>query len=112
MKKNKSKYVVDLTEIWDKDASTDDVKVAYIRAKATSGIPVSNDDVDFLIVAGIKVTLNAYKEFVEDQEKNVIRIKDNKLYNQLEKAFNNAMNPKKPWYKRFWGWITKPFNKK
>lgn len=113
MKKNNKKatkpvYAVNLTNV----TSPTDVKVAYIRAKATNGVKLDDEEVDYLIIAGVKVAMDTVDEYLDETESKVIRVKDDKIYKQLEKIMKGIIEPKKPWYKRFWAWMTKPFKKK
>lgn len=107
VKKSKYTYVVDLV-----DAETPlDVKMSFIRAKATNGVKVSDDDIDFLILSGAIITTKIVNDMIEEYESKVIKIKDDKIFDDFQKLIKRATQPKKPWYKRFWGWIKNPFKK-
>ena len=70
---------------------------------------ITEDDITWLVMLGVKITGDIINE---ENEKNTIRIQDDKLINKLEDILKEATGKKKdPWYKRFWGWITKPFKK-
>ena len=96
IKTKKPEVIVNLT-----DAETpEDVRYSFIMAKARAGVAITEQDVDWLINVGAKAIAE------------VIIVERNKLYNQLVKTFDKAVNPKEPWYKRFWNWLKKPFTKK
>lgn len=112
MKKNiktKPAFIVNLTDI----ENCDDIKFEFIRAKATQGVAITEDDITWLVMLGVKITGDIINEINEENEKNTVRIHDDKLFNKLEDILKEATGKKKdPWYKRLWGWITKPFKKK
>ncbi|MEE3413864.1 MAG: hypothetical protein VZR53_00650 [Prevotella sp.] len=111
MKKNiktKPAFIVDLTNI----ENCDDIKFQFIRAKATQGVAITEDDIAWLVMLGVKITGDILNEIDEGCEKNIVRIQDDKLFNKLENILKEATGKKKkPWYKRFWGWIKHPFKK-
>lgn len=96
------------------DANTpEDVKFQFIYAKAKAGIPIRKDDVNFLISYGAMLTLNAFDECIDNYCKNskTFVVTDDKLVKEITNLVIDTVAPKKPWYKRFWAWITKPFRK-
>jgi len=111
MKKNiktKPAFIVDLTNV----GNCDDIKFEFIRAKATQGVAITEDDITWLVMLGVKITGDILNEIDEECEKNIVRIQDDKLFNKLENILKEATGKKKkPWYKRFWGWIKHPFKK-
>lgn len=113
MKKNiktKPAFIVDLTDI----ENCDDVKFEFIRAKATQGVAITEDDITWLVMLGSKITCSIIDEAMKDYEDNFVHVvKDDKLFNKLENILKEAIGKKKkPWYKRFWNWIKHPFKKK
>lgn len=110
MKKTTKKpaFIVDLT----KAESVTDIKFEFIRAKAKAGVKLDDEEIFFLVNLGATMAIEVIDECIEQLNAKTVHIHDDKLYNKLEGILKEAMEPKKPWYKRFWGWITKPFKKK
>ena len=104
----KPKFIVDLT----KAETCEDIKFEFIKAKATQGVAITEEDILFLVNLGAEITLKYIDMCIEEINKKTVKIEDDKLFNELEKLLKKATQPKKPWYKRFWGWLTKPFKKK
>jgi hypothetical protein len=103
----KPKFIVDLT----KAETCEDVKFEFIKAKATQGVAITEEDILFLINIGAEIAIKYIDMCIEEINKKTIKIHDEKLYSELEHILKKAMKPKKPWYKRFWGWMKKPFKK-
>ena len=89
----------------------EDVRFEFILAKTRAGIAIKEEDVKWLLAAGAKMVCEIIDDEIEKRESETIKIKDNALYEKLTGILTSAIVPKKPWYKRFWGWITKPFRK-
>ena len=106
-KKVEPKFVVDLT----KANTTDDIKFEFIKAKATQGVAITEDDILFLVNLGAEIAMKYIDMCIEEIEKKTVKIHDEKLYKELTDLLKKATKPKKPWYKRFWSWLTKPFKK-
>ena len=108
MKKTvKPTFIVDLT----KAETCEDIKFEFIRAKAKAGVKLDDEEIFFLVNLGATMAIEVIDECIEKLNAKTVHIKDDKLYNKLEGILKEAMEPKKPWYKRFWGWITKSFKK-
>ena len=103
----KPAFIVDLT----KAETCDDVKFEFIKAKATQGVAITEDDILFLVMLGANLAMEYIDKCIEEINKKTVKIQDDKLYNELESLIKKAIKPKKPWYNRFWGWLTKPFKK-
>jgi len=104
----KPKFIVDLT----KAETCEDIKFEFIRAKATQGVAITEDEILFLVNIGATIAFDYIDKCVTELEAKTVKIKDEKLYNELESLLKKAMKPKKPWYKRAWGWVKHPFRKK
>lgn len=103
----KPAIIVDLTDVY----SPEDVKFEFIRAKAHAGV-LTDDEIYSLVKYGSTLTLDLIDTCLDQFYQEHVRvIHDDDLAKQLTKLVMNKINPKKPWYKRFWGWITKPFKK-
>lgn len=101
---NKYDFIVDLT----KCEGPEWVKFEFIRAKATSGVKITDKDIDFIFTLAVYTTLNAVEYCLFNTElPDVIKITDRKKIKSLIKV----LTKKEPWYKRFWSWIKKPFKK-
>ena len=110
MKKTVKKpaFIVDLT----KAETIEDIKFEFIRAKAKAGVKLDDEEIYFLINLGATMAIEVIDDCIEKLNAKTVHIQDDKLYEKLEGILKEAMEPKKPWYKRFWNWITKPFKKK
>lgn len=103
----KPAIIVDLTNVY----TPEDIKFEFIRAKAHAGV-LTDEEIYSLVKYGSTLTLDMIDACIAEFYANNVRvIKDDELVKQLTKVVMNKINPKKPWYKRFWGWITKPFKK-
>ena len=104
---NKSAFIVDLTNV----ESCDDIKFEFIRGKALAGVKLTDDEIMYLINLGAKLAVEVIDECIEKLNAKTVHIQDDKLYDELEKILKKAVQPKTPWYKKVWNWITKPFKK-
>lgn len=94
-------FIVNLTEAED----SRDIRFEFIKAKALKGIKIEKDDILFLLTLGADIALEVIDDKINEFYANEETVKS--VFNAITKA----AAPKKPWYKRFWGWITKPFKK-
>ena len=106
-KETKPVLIVDLTDV----ENPEDVRYSFLCAKATQGFKMTKAEVEELVWFGVRLATEVIDNALAEKQKQVVTIVDDKLYNKLEDIFMNIGKPKKPWYKRFWGWITKPFKK-
>lgn len=91
-KTKKPAYIVNIT----KCVNGDDVKFAFIKAKAIAGEKVKPEEFDFIIETIAWDTFT----FIMDAENTFIK--------DFIKALESVEKPKKlPWYKRAWNWITR-----
>lgn len=104
---SKPKFIVDLTKV----ETCEDIKFEFIKAKATQGVAITEDDILFLVNLGAEIALEYIDKCIDEINKQTIKIQDDKLFDELTNLLKKATQPKKPWYKRFWSWITKPFKK-
>lgn len=104
---SKPKFIVDLTKV----ETCEDIKFEFIKAKATQGVAITEDDILFLVNLGAEIALEYIDKCIDEINKQTIKIQDDKLFDELTNLLRKATQPKKPWYKRFWSWITKPFKK-
>lgn len=107
-KTKKYSYIADLTTA----ETPGDVRVSFILGKVRAGLPIKEADVKWLVNVGVKMACEVIDAAVEKKQAEIIKIEDDALYNKLENILVNAIAPKKPWYKRFWNWVTKPFRKR
>jgi len=106
---NKIKFVVDLTSV----ESCDDIQLEFIKAKALQGQKIDMDEFKFIVRYGAELafdTIDACLKAYMASDK-YTKIEDDDLAEDIMKLIEKKINPKKPWYKRFWGWVTKPFKK-
>lgn len=99
-KSTKYTFIADLTQA----ENPEDVKFEFIRGKAKAGVKLTDNEIMWLVKLGSKITLEAIDESMAKmkpiaQFDNVSKEKVNKIFKILTK--------KKPWYKRFWKWITR-----
>ena len=107
---NKPAFIVDLTNI----NTCEDIQFEFIRGKVRSGISITEQELYNLINYGSHLTLemidSALDKYCEIAKPFVIT--DNKLVEKISKLVIKEITPKKPWYKRMFGWIKNPFKKK
>ena len=106
-KETKPMLIVDLTDV----ETPEDIRYSFLYAKATQGFKMTKAEVEELVMFGVRLATEVIDRALAEKQKQVVTIVDDKLYNKLENIFKNIGKPKKPWYKRFWGWVTKPFKK-
>ena len=99
-KEIKPLFIADLTEA----ETPEDVKFEFIRAKAKSGVKLTDNEIMWLVKLGSNLTIEVIDEHLIKmkpiaQFDNVSKEKVNKIFKLLTK--------KEPWYKRFWKWITR-----
>lgn len=110
MKKDNIKFVVNLTDV----ETCDDIQLEFIKGKALAGVAITEDEFKFIVQYGAQLafdTIDACLEAFLKSDK-YTKIEDDKLAQDILKLIEKSVKPKKPWYKRFWGWLTKPFKKK
>ena len=105
----KIKYIVDLTGA----ETPEDVKYEFIKTKALNGVKITEDEFKFIVRYGADLAFEVIDACVDTYVKssNYTKIEDDKLAQEMLELINKTLHPKKPWYKRFWGWVTKPFKK-
>ena len=96
-------YIVDLTKV----ESCDDIKLSFIRGKALAGIKLTEGEFRYIIRYGAEIAMDTIENFVNQQKAIVFPDVDMETAEKVMKILQG----KKPWYKRFWNWITKPFKK-
>lgn len=109
MKKSNIKFVVNLTDV----ETCDDIQLEFIKGKALAGVAITEDEFKFIVQYGAQLafdTIDACLEAFLKSDK-YTKIEDDKLAHDILKLIEKSVKPKKPWYKRFWGWLTKPFKK-
>ena len=112
MKKTSKKpvIVVDLT----KAETCDDIRFEFTRAKAKAGVPLTNAEINQVVVYGAKLALDTIDAFCDQyvSEFQAVTITDKKQIKKAIKTIESIMKPKTPWYKKVWNWMKKPFVKK
>ena len=105
MKKNKAAYTVDITNI----DSVDNTKLSFIKARALSGQKITEDEFNEIFLSGVASILNVIDKAVDDICKNsqTVVFTDKNDIGKIIDCVECIVNPKKPWYKRFWAWITR-----
>lgn len=110
MKKDNIKFVVNLTDV----ETCDDIQLEFIKGKALAGVAITEDEFKFIVQYGAQLafdTIDACLEAFLKSDK-YTKIEDDELAQDILKLIEKSVKPKKkPWYKRFWGWLTKPFKK-
>lgn len=98
-KSTKPTFIVDLT----KCEAPEDIRFEFIRAKATKGIAVTDKDISFVLRLGGRIVMDAVDRSILDIDVHHVEITDPKRIKKLL----DIIVPKKPWYKRFWNWVTR-----
>lgn len=104
-KKVKPKYIVDLTKV----ESCEDIKLQFIKAKSLAGVKITEDEFKFIIKYGTELAFDTIDLYLAEYTKymNTVTIQNDKLVKDMIELIEKAIKPKKPWYKRFWGWLTR-----
>lgn len=96
-------FIVDLTDC----VSPEDVKFEFIKAKATSGVAITEDDINFILTIGMTIALDTIDSAIAGIKYASYETND---VNKIKKIVK-ILKKKDPWYKRFWRWITFQKNK-
>lgn len=105
----KPTFVVDLT----KAETPEDVKFEFVKAKTLAGVKITNAEFKYIMQYAIDCAIDAIDNYFtayNKQHEKVI-IQNDKLFDEINKLIEKALNPKKPWYKKLFGWIKNPFKK-
>ena len=112
MKKDTTKkpeLIVNLTAV----DTCDDIQLEFIKAKSMQGFAITEDEFKFIVKYGAELAFDTIDACLDAflASGNYTKIEDDQLAQDIVKLIEEKINPKKPWYKRFWGWVTKPFKK-
>lgn len=99
-KKVKPAFIVDLT--WAETSS--DVMLAFANARFKAHIPLEERDYDIIVITATFEAQEVVNEIISSM------IDAQTL--MLNSICAACSMHEKPWYKRLWDWITKPFKKK
>lgn len=97
-------FIVDLTNA----ETANDIVMEFVAGKVRAGLPISEKELSFAVSHGAQIAIEAFEDFYTAHS---TVIENDKLAKDLLKMITKAIEPKKPWYKRFWSWLTKPFKK-
>lgn len=84
-----------------------DVFYEFAAAKARAGIALSESDIMEIKLRGAIDALEYIDSCLDELCKNATVINNSKLVNDVVGLIKKTVAPKKPWYKRFWNWITR-----
>ena len=105
----KPMIIVDLTQV----ETCDDIRFEFTRAKAKAGAPLTDEEINQVVRYGAHLALEVIDQFCDQFSAQTVVLKDKNQIKKAIKAIEKLIKPKKePWYKRFWGWVKKPFVKK
>ena len=88
--------------------SVEDVMMESIIAKVRAGIAITEEEFMYVFHRGADIAIEAFEDFYMTH---TTVIENDRLAKNLLKMLDKAIANKKPWYKRFWAWLTKPFKK-
>ena len=99
--KKEPKFIVDYTDI----QLPQQVYAEYILAKTRAGMTITDSEADALINYGVAIVL----DYLAQYNTKCTVIQDDKLADKLLDVTLDYIKKKnkKPWYKRFWHWITR-----
>jgi len=105
MKNNKCSFIVNLTKV----ENCDDIRLEFIKGKVLSGVKITEEEFKFIVSYGVVLAFNTIDKCIDNLTKSYTytKIENDKLVKDIINLIDNSVNPKKPWYKRFWGWITR-----
>lgn len=106
-KKNTKKptFIVDLTNI----ECCEDIRFEFVKAKATQGVAVSKEDIEFIVNYGANLAINLIDSYIAKfcDANSVVQITDKNVVKDIVKYVEKKIVKKEPWYKRFWKWVTR-----
>lgn len=103
----KPKFVVDLTKVY----TADDIQFEFIKAKATQGAGVSEEDIKFLVNLGANMMIDIIDAYIGEIGNKAVVCTDKKIVTDIINYIEKKISKKDPWYKRAWKWIKHPFKK-
>ena len=103
--KKEPKFIVDYTDI----QLPQQVYAEYILAKTRAGMTITESEADALINYGVFIALDEIDNCLAHYNTKCTVIQDDKLADKLLDITLDYIKKKnrKPWYKRFWNWITR-----
>ena len=104
----KPTFVVDLT----KAETPEDIKFEFIRAKATQGVKVTEDEIRFLVMTGATILMDMIDSYIATTYNKSVVCTDKKVVSDIINYIEKKIVKKDPWYKRAWNRIKHPFKKK
>ena len=106
-KKNTKKptFIVDLTNI----ECCEDIRFEFVKAKATQGVAVSKEDIEFIVNYGANLAINLIDSYIAKfcDANSVVQITDKNVVKDIVKYVEKKIVKKEPWYKRLWKWVTR-----
>ena len=104
-KNTKPAFIVDLTNI----ESCEDIRFEFVKAKATQGVAVSKEDIEFIVNYGANLAINLIDSYITQfcDANTVVQITDKNVVKDIVKYVEKKIVKKDPWYKRFWKWVTR-----
>ena len=95
--------IVDLTKV----KNVNDITDAFILAKVNAGVPISIEELICAKFNSIDRVFSELEEYEYELSSKTTFIEDDELAKELISIIDTYTKPKKkPWYKRFWRWIT------
>ena len=97
--------IVNLTAV----DTCDDIQLEFIKAKSMQGFSISEDEFKFIVKYGAELAFDTIDACLDAfiASGSYTRIEDDKLAEDIVKLIKKSIKPKKPWYKRFWHWLTR-----
>lgn len=104
-KNTKPAFIVDLTNI----ESCEDIRFEFVKAKATQGVAVSKEDIEFIVNYGANLAINLIDSYITQfcDANTVVQITDKNVVKDIVKYVEKKIVKKEPWYKRLWKWVTR-----
>lgn len=100
----KPDFIVNLTNV----ESVEDINLAFIEGKIKAAKPISWNEymmlIDIITDVAANVANDMFDAFTGFKKTNPIEI-SKKEFDEIVNIINHTQ--KKPWYKRFWNWLTR-----
>ena len=109
--KIKPAFIVDFTDI--DTLNIQDISVRFVESKLNEGMNISPREAMILVTDTIRKDAETFENIVSGAFLSTEVLKEvEKMAEVLNETCNMCViRNKKPWYKRFWAWLTKPFKK-
>lgn len=84
-----------------------DIYRAFAEAKIKAGEPITMEELKACEAIAVDEVVSAIEYLVDQMNSDTVVYEDDKLVDDIISLIDKRFAPKKPWYKRFWNWVTR-----